>query len=90
MKSVLLHTFDDAEMDARLSVALDACRAHSAHLTFMHVTPFLAYIGFDPMGMGGALRAASPLMRCARTNRLRTRLEARMAKEDVQWDWQSF
>ena len=91
MKSVLLHAFDDAEMDGRLSVALDACRAHSAHLTFVHVTPFLAYVGFDPMGMGGAF-ASSVAIDALRENenRLRTRLEARMAKEDVQWDWQSF
>jgi nucleotide-binding universal stress UspA family protein len=91
MKSILLHTFDDAQMDARLSVALDACRAHSAHLTFVHVTPFLAYVGFDPMGMGGAF-ASSVAVDALREgeNRLRTRLEGRMAKEDVQWDWQSF
>ena len=33
MKSVLLHVFEDKELDDRLSVALDVCRAHDAHLT---------------------------------------------------------
>ena len=50
MKSVLLHVYEDGALDARLQVALDFCRAHDAHLTCLHVTPYNAYVAFDPLG----------------------------------------
>ena len=50
MKSVLLHVFEDDALDNRLSVALDVCRAHDAHLTCAYVTPYASYVGLDPMG----------------------------------------
>lgn len=50
MKSILLQVFSDDEMDNRLSVALDICRATGAHLTCLQVTPYDAYVAMDPLG----------------------------------------
>ncbi len=51
IKSVLLHANDDDAMDARFQVALDVCRALGAHLTCLSVTPYNAYIAFDPFAL---------------------------------------
>ena len=50
LKSVLVHVYDDSGFENRLTAALDLCRAHDAHLTCMHVTPYGAYATFDPAG----------------------------------------
>lgn len=88
IKSVLLHASDDDAMDARLQVALDVCRALGAHLTCLCVTPYNAYIAFDPLGGMGAQAAILDGLRESETA-LRSRVEARLAHEDVMWDWLS-
>ena len=89
MKSVLLHIFEDKSLNDRLSVALDVCRAHDAHLTCAYVTPFAAYVGLDPMG---GVFTSSALMDSLRETeaRVRKEVEGRLANEDVRWDWQSY
>ncbi len=89
MKSVLLHVFEDKELEDRLSVALDVCRAHDAHLTCAYVTPYASYVGLDPMG--GVFTSGALIDSLRETEgRVRTKLEAHMAHEDVRWDWQSY
>lgn len=89
MKSILLHIFEDDALESRLSVALDLCRAHDAHLSCVYVTPFAAYVGMDPMG--GVFTSAA-LMDSLREgeDRIRQKVEARLKREDVRWDWQSY
>jgi nucleotide-binding universal stress UspA family protein len=88
IKSVLLHANDDSAMDARLQVALDVCRAFDAHLTCLHVTPYNAYIAFDPLG-GIGMQGA--VLEGLRDNEiaLQKRIETQMAREDVRWNWVS-
>lgn len=89
MKSVLLHIFEDVSLNDRLSVALDVCRAHDAHLTCAYVTPYAAYVGLDPMGGVFTSGALVDSLRESE-DRVRNQIEARLANEDVRWDWQSF
>jgi nucleotide-binding universal stress UspA family protein len=89
MKSVLLHVFEDEQLDDRLSVALDVCRAHDAHLTCAYVTPYASYVGLDPMG--GVFTSGALIDSLRETeDRVRAKLEAHLSHEDVRWDWQSF
>jgi nucleotide-binding universal stress UspA family protein len=88
IKSVLLHTNDDVAMDGRLQVALDVCRALNAHLTCLHVTPYNAYVAFDPFGGVSTQGAIMDSLRDSET-KLRARIESRLDKEDVLWDWSS-
>lgn len=86
MKSILFHASGDDAVDARLQVALDVCRAFSAHLTCLYVTPYNAYVAFDPFG---GIAAQGEILQDLRDNEiaLRERIESRLAHEDVQWDW---
>lgn len=89
MKSVLLHIFEDEGLDSRMAVALDLCRAHDAHLTCVYVTPYAAYVGLDPMGGVFASGALIEGLRAAE-DAIRAKVEARLTREDVRWDWQSY
>lgn len=89
MKSVLLHIFEDESLQDRLSVALDVCRAHDAHLTCAYVTPYASYVGLDPMGGVFTSGALVDSLRESE-DRVRKQVETRLANEDVRWDWQSF
>ncbi len=89
MKSVLLHIFEDDGLDDRIVVALDVCRAHDAHLTCIYVTPYAAYVGLDPMGGVFASGAVIESLREAEAA-IRAKIEARLTREDVRWDWQSY
>jgi nucleotide-binding universal stress UspA family protein len=88
IKSVLLHAHDDDAMSGRLQVALDVCRAFDAHLTLLHVTPFNASAVFDPLG-GIAAQGVILEDFHDREAKLRTTIEAHLAREDVPWDWSS-
>lgn len=89
MKAILLHIFEDDGLDSRLRVALDICRAHDAHLSCIYVTPYAAYVGMDPLGGIFASGALIDSLRDAE-DQIRKRVEARLAQEDVRWDWQSY
>jgi hypothetical protein len=43
IKTILLHVQNDADLEARLQVALALARATGAHLRCLHVTPIEAY-----------------------------------------------
>lgn len=86
MKSILLHIYDDDGLDDRLQVALDLCRAFDAHLTCLQVTPYNAYVSFEPLG---GIYTQSMLLESvrAREDEVRNRIEGKLAHDDVRWDW---
>lgn len=86
MKSILLHVQEDAGFEARLQCALDIARASQGHLTCQHATPASAYVGFDIFG--GAFVSGDVLAGIEEyEGALRARIEARLAKEDVESDY---
>ncbi|MFO1240543.1 MAG: universal stress protein [Sphingomonadaceae bacterium] len=86
MKSVLLHVYDDDALDDRLQVALDICRTFDAHLTCLQVTPYNAYVSFEPLG-GVYTQAAVLESVREREDEVRKRIEVRLGQDDVRWDW---
>lgn len=86
MKSVLLHVYDDDALDDRLQVALDICRAFDAHLTCLQVTPYNAYVSFEPLGGVCTQTAVLESVR-EREDEVRERIEGRLGQDDVRWDW---
>jgi nucleotide-binding universal stress UspA family protein len=84
MKNILLIVHDDAGQEARLQAALDVTRAVNGHLTCLDVSIMPVLIGDYYSGAGEAMLLADERAREA-TNR--ERLEARLAHEDVSWDW---
>jgi nucleotide-binding universal stress UspA family protein len=85
MKTVLLLVHDDDGQEARLQAALDATRALGGHLTCVHVTEFVPLIGADIYGMSGAAAMVEVVQGIETENR--SKLEARLANEDVPFDW---
>ena len=86
MKSILLHVYDDSALDDRLQVALGLCRTFDAHLTCIQVTPYSAYVSFEPLGGVYTQNLVLDEIR-EREGGVRERLEARLALDDVRWDW---
>jgi nucleotide-binding universal stress UspA family protein len=85
MKTILLLAHDDAGQEARLQVALDVTRALGGHLTCLDViVPPVALAYNDYSGF-----TTEALMNDERDREgaNRSRLEARLAGEDVAWSW---
>lgn len=87
VKTILLHIIDDEFHDQRIDNALALARAHSAHLSCLHVTPIEAYVAFDSFGgvfvMNDIIRKLDE-----RDVELRRKVEERLGKEDVSWDYE--
>ena len=87
LKSILLHVQDDANLDSRLEAALSLARSAEAHLTCLHVTPIQAYVAFD--SFGGVFAMKDVMEKLDEQERaLRARVEERLRKEDVSWDYE--
>lgn len=86
METVLLYANDDAGLESRLQAALDLVRAFEGHLTCLHCTPFDAFIMGDPFGGVYALPVVIEEIR-EQENAHRVRIEDRLAREGVTWDW---
>jgi nucleotide-binding universal stress UspA family protein len=86
MKNILLLAHDDAGQEARFQVALDVTRALAGHLTCLDVAvmPVLPDASYDGLTPTALLEDE-----IARESMNRTRLEARLAHEDVAWDWRA-
>lgn len=84
MKTVLLLVHDDPGQEARLQVALDVTRALEGHLKCLDVSIMPVLVGDFYSGAGEAMLLADER---AQEGENRTRLEARLAKEGVPWDW---
>ena len=87
IKTILFHVIDDEFHAHRIEAALALARACSAHLSFVHVTPIEAYVAFDSFGgifvMNDIITALDE-----RDVELQTKVEERLAKEDVSWDYE--
>ena len=84
MKNILLLIHDDVGQDARIQAALDLTRALDGHLTCVDVVPYPAVIGDFYGGAGEAMLLADNR---PRETANREHIEARLAREDVSWDW---
>lgn len=84
MRSILLHIADDEGLEARIQVALGLARAFDSHVTCLQATPFEVGVPGDLYGTMAA--QLIPSLREA-ADALHERHEARMAREDVRWDW---
>lgn len=84
MKNVLLLVHDDEGQEARLQAALDLTRALDGHLSCIDVTAFPMVVGDIYGGYGDAVLLADE---CEREGKNKATLEARLAHEDVSWDW---
>ena len=86
MKTILVPIDNDEGREARLQAAFDLARATSGHIGIVQVTPYAAYAVGD--GGMGAFPVASLFEAIdAERTRTRTSVEARLASEDIAWDW---
>lgn len=85
--TILLHVLDDEFHDRRIDNGLALARACSAHLSCLHVTPIEAYVASDTFG---GIFVMNDIMRKLdeRDYELRKKVEQRLAKEDVSWDYE--
>lgn len=87
IRSILVHIQNDRGLDQRLETALSLARACKAHLQCVHVTPVEAYVAFDGFGgvfvMNDVIKALDD-----EEERLRQRVEAELAGEDVPWSYE--
>ena len=86
MKSILLYANDDPGLESRLQAALDVVRATGGHLTCLHATPYQLFISGDPFGGMYASAAVVEQLGKAEAEQ-RQRIEARLSREGVSWDW---
>jgi len=84
MKTILLLVHDDEGQEARLQTALDLTRALDGHLTCIDVCQVPAVAGEVYGGVGTAMLLADER---ERESENRTKLQARLAHEDVAWNW---
>ena len=87
IKTILFHVIDDEFNSHRIETALSLARSCSAHLSFVHVTPIEAYVAQDTFGgvfvMNDIIRVLGE-----RDVELQTKVEERLAREDVSWDYE--
>lgn len=85
MKNVLLLVHDDAGQESRFQAALDVTRALGGHLTCLDVAILPPVMAMDVIeSQGSSILLADERQR---EENNRTRLEQRLAHEDVSWDW---
>jgi nucleotide-binding universal stress UspA family protein len=84
MRSIVLHIHDDDCFEGRFQAALDIARAFDGHITCIQPIPV------DLMGPGDIYSVSGaelvPILR-ENADRFRQLVEARLADEDVSWDW---
>jgi nucleotide-binding universal stress UspA family protein len=86
MKNILVLVHDDAGQEARLQAALDLTRALDGHLTCLDIVQFPAMLGDYYDQYGGMVLLEEEKTR-ERLNRIR--LEDRLAREDVRWEFRA-
>ncbi|MBB5686660.1 universal stress protein [Sphingobium boeckii] len=87
MKNILLLVHDDEGQESRLQAALDLTRALGGHLSCIDVAVLPMVVGDLYGGAGTAMLLADER---AREGQNKAKLEARLAREDVSWDWIDF
>jgi len=84
MKTILLLVHDDAGQEARLQAALDVARAMNGHLKCLDVCIMPMLVGDFYSGAGEAMLLADER---EQESANRKRLEERLTREQVPWDW---
>lgn len=84
MKNILMLAHDDAGQEARLQAALDVARRFEAHLSMLDVAIVPEVVGNFYGGIGKAILVQDEFEQEARNQ---TRLEARLAVEQVPWTY---
>ncbi len=84
MKNILVMIHDDDGQEARLQAALDVTRAVNGHLTCLDVSLVTPFVG-DATGISGGAMLIEMERSSEAANR--ARLEPRLAREGVSWDW---
>jgi nucleotide-binding universal stress UspA family protein len=84
MKNILLLVHDDEGQEARFQAALDVTRAVEGHLTCLDVSVMPVLVDDYYSGAGVAMILDDERTREAAN---KTKLEARLAREQVAWDW---
>jgi nucleotide-binding universal stress UspA family protein len=84
MRSILLHVSDDASMEARLQTALDIARRFDGHITCFQPVALDLVVSGDIYGT--MIAELLPIVR-ENADTLRERIGARLAREDVAWEW---
>lgn len=85
MRSIILHIHEDDCLEARFQAALDLGRQFNGHLTCLQAIPFEFGV---PVDFYGTLAAQMAVEFHEQAGRVRAELEARLAKDDVPFDWQ--
>lgn len=86
MKAILLDARRDNRLEARLGAAIEIARLFGGRLTCVQATPYNAYMIGDPFGGVYALPAVMDQLRTDEEEH-RRRVEARLAKDGVAWNW---
>ncbi|GGE01621.1 universal stress protein A [Tsuneonella deserti] len=84
MRSILIHVDSDHAFEARVQTSLDLARAFQAHVTFLQAIPY--ELGVPGDAYGAMITEAAVAFQEA-ADRVRSELEARLAREDLAWDW---
>jgi len=85
MKNILLLVHDDAGQESRFQAALDVTRAIEGHLTCLDVAILPPVMAMDVIESEGSSILLADERQREESNR--TRLEQRLAHEDVSWNW---
>lgn len=85
MKNILVLIHDDTGQEARLQVALDVTRMLNGHLTCLDVVIPPAAMTDDMLG--GTVGVVLLADEVSRETLNRTRIEDRLAHEEVSWEW---
>lgn len=85
-KTILVHVQNDETLNSRLESALSLARCYDAHLECLHIVPGQAYVAYD--SFGGVFVMAEVIKALEEQGAtLRAKVEAKLDKEDVSWDY---
>lgn len=87
MKSLMLHVAHDNGFEGRLQATLDIARRFESHVTLVQPALAQEFVAFDMAGGAHFVAQAYEAAEKARAE-LRTRVEADLGNEGVNWDWQ--
>jgi nucleotide-binding universal stress UspA family protein len=87
MKSLMLHVAQDEGFDGRLQAALDLARRVEGHLTLVQPAMTQDFVAMDMAGGAHFVAQAYEIANQARAEQ-KARVEAGLAHEGVNWDWQ--
>jgi len=87
IKSILFRVHEDDQFECRLQTALSIARTCSAHLQCLQVIPVEAFALVDAFGT--FVNAETIAMLEEEGTKVRTRIEERLANEDVVWSYET-